>query len=293
MPFQSYDTLLRNARSGGYAVGAFNIFALEFLPSILKAADELSSPVLLQINPIHFYLTDLPEYLRYIKAQIAKAKVPVCLNLDHGKSKQVILQGIQAGFPSVMFDGSKLPYSENLRQTKEIVELCHAVGVTVEAELGTLNDEGLEITAAMRDRLFTDPNIAAEFVAETGVDALAVAIGNAHGFYKGDPNLDFERLEQIREKVPVPLVLHGGSGISDADFKRAISLGINKINIYTDMSAAAFQRVKEITASNVQPVDYPSMLYQARLAVEKVVQEKMRLFGSVGKGDGSRTIGKR
>ncbi len=285
MPFQSYDTLLRNAHNGGYAVGAFNIFALEFLPSILKAAEELGSPVLLQINPIHFHLMDLPEYLRYVKAQMAKATIPVGLNLDHGKSKQVILQGIQAGFPSVMFDGSKLPYSENLRQTKEIVELCHAVGVTVEAELGTLNDEGLEITAAVRDRLFTDPNIAAEFVAETGVDALAVAIGNAHGFYKGDPNLDFERLQQIREKAPVPLVLHGGSGISDADFRKAISLGISKINIYTDMSAAAFQRVKEIANLTDQPGDYPSMLYQARLAVEKVVKKKMEIFGSTGKGE--------
>jgi len=285
MPFQPYDTLLRNARDGGYAVGAFNIFALEFLPSILRAAEELQSPVMLQINPVHFYLSDLPEYLRYVKAQIAKAKVSVGLNLDHGKSKQVILQGIQAGFPSVMFDGSKLPYSENLRQTKEIVELCHAVGVTVEAELGTLNDDGLEITAAVRDRLFTDPMVAAEFVTETGVDSLAVAIGNAHGFYNGDPNLDFERLQQIRQKVSVPLVLHGGSGISDADFKKAISLGISKINIYTDMSAAAFQRVKEITAMNDQPGDYPSMLYQARLAVEKVVKEKMRVFGSEGKGE--------
>ena len=283
MPLYSYDELLNKARKGHYAIGAFNVFAMEFLPSILQAAEEESAPVLLQINPIHFYLADLPEYIRYIKAQIGKTSVPVGLNLDHGVSREVILQGIQAGFPSVMFDGSRLPYAENIEKTRDIVAICKAIDVTVEAELGMLNDEGLELTSETQDRLFTDPDAAAEFVAETGVDALAVSIGNAHGFYKGEPKLDFERLQQISEKVPVPLVLHGGSGISEADLQKAISIGISKINIYTEMSAAALQRVKQLSENDKDFADYPRVLFQARQAVKDLVKSKMKIFGSAGK----------
>ena len=284
MPLTSYADLVQDARRGRYAVGAFNIFALEFLPSILQAAEEEKAPVLLQINPIHYYLADLPAYLRYVKEQIARVSVPVGLNLDHGASFDIIAQGIRAGFPSVMFDGSKLPYSENLEQTRKCSELCQATGVTLEAELGTLNDEGLELTAENRDRLFTDPDTAAEFVAATGVHALAVAIGNAHGFYKGKPQLDFDRLQTIAERVPVPMVLHGGSGISDDDFQKAISLGINKINIYTEMSAAAAASMRDRTAESDTPLDYPTLLAQARKSVKEVVTHKIRIFGSQGRG---------
>ena len=283
MALESYDTLLCSARQGKYAVGAFNVFALEFLPSILSAAEEESAPILLQINPIHYYLADLPNYLTYIKSQIAKVKIPVGINLDHGKSLDIILQGIRAGFPSVMFDGSKLSYEENLAQTSQIAALCRATGVTIEAELGTLNDEGLELTEETRDQLFTDPDIAAEYVERTGVNSLAVAIGNAHGFYKGKPELDFTRLQTIAEKVPVPLVLHGGSGISNEDFQKAISLGINKINIYTEMSASAALRVKKETAASDSALDYPTLLQKARDTVKEVVREKLRVFKSAGK----------
>ncbi|NOY59591.1 MAG: class II fructose-bisphosphate aldolase [Calditrichaeota bacterium] len=283
MPFESYTTILQDARKRKYAVGAFNIFALEFLPAILKAAEEEKSPTILQINPIHYQHHDLPNYLAYVKAQIEKASVPVCLNLDHGKSREIILQGLQAGFPSVMFDGSKLPYDENLNSTAEIVGICKPCNVTVEAELGTLNDEGLELTLATQDRLFTDPEKAKQFVEKTGIDSLAVAIGNAHGFYKGEPKLDFERLETIRESVSVPLVLHGGSGITETDFKKAISLGICKINIYTEMSAGAFAAVEKATSDKDFTKDYPTLLSFARDEVKNVVKKKMQIFGSSGK----------
>lgn len=283
MPLESYATLLNNARENKYGIGAFNIFTLEFLPAILQAAEEEKSPALLQINPVHYVHHDIPFYLDYVKSQIAKTNVPIGLNLDHGISKDIIIQGIQAGFPSVMFDGSKLPFAENLSTTKSIVKMCQACNVTVEAELGTLNDEGIKITDQNRDKLFTDPDKAVEFVAQTKVNALAVAIGNAHGFYKGTPELDFERLAMIANKVSVPLVLHGGSGISDNDFEKAISLGINKINIYTEMSAAAATFVKNKTAELKDPWDYPTLLLQARLAVKDVVVHKMRTFGSSGK----------
>jgi fructose-bisphosphate aldolase, class II len=283
MPLESYATLLNDAHKNKYAVGAFNIFSLQFLPAILQAAEEERSPALLQINPIHYIHHDLPNYLKYVKSQLATCTVPIGLNLDHGISKDIIIQGIQAGFPSVMFDGSKLPYEENLSTTKEIVALCSACNVTAEAELGTLNDEGLEITEQNRDLLFTNPDKAANFVTETKVNALAVAIGNAHGFYKGNPELDFPRLEIIAEMVEVPLVLHGGSGISDDDLKKAIMLGISKINIYTEMSAAASTCLKNKTAEQDNPLDFPTLLSQARLAVKDVVINKMRTFGSSGK----------
>ncbi len=282
MPLVSYAELLKDAQQNSYSVGAFNIFGLEFLPAILQAAEEERSPVLLQINPVHYPWMDLPAYLRYVIEQLAKISVPVGLNLDHGKSLDVILKGIQAGFPSVMYDGSKLPFAENLERTREVVRICKQCGVTVEAELGTLNDEGLDLTEENQDILFTDPNAAAQFVEESGVDALAVSIGNAHGFYRGKPQLDFERLQAIAGATPVPLVLHGGSGISDDDFKTAISLGICKINIFTEMSAAACDRVRELAGSQ-DGLDYPNLLLEARENVKSVVVHKLRTFGSSGK----------
>jgi len=284
MPLTPYNMLLQEARKGNYAVGAFNVFGMEFLPAILDVAEEEKSPVILQIAPLHFYLSDLPEYVKYVKSQIAQVKAPVALNLDHGKTREIIIKGIRDGFPSVMFDASRLPFEQNLKQTKEIVEMCKPLGMTVEAELGNLNDEGVELTAETRNKFFTNPDQAAKFVKETGIDALAVSIGNAHGFYKGEPKLDFTRLQQIRDKVPVPLVLHGGSGIPENDFKKAITLGINKINIYTEMSASASLMMKSLLNAHDTPADFPATLYQVRLAVKEVVREKMHVFGSCGKG---------
>ena len=283
MSFCPFDILLQAARQGGYAVGAFNIFGLEFLPGILQAAQEERSPVLLAVNPIHFSLSQISDYISYVKSQIHRAAVPIGLHLDHGKNIDVILRAIQVGFPSVMFDGSRLPYDENVAVTREIVNLCKKINVTVEAELGTLNDEGLDLTEETRDRLFTDPHAAQDFVKATGIDALAISIGNAHGVYRGEPKLDFARLQAIRSKVPVPLVLHGGSGIPDQDFRQAIQLGINKINIYTEMSHAAAITSKEILNSAGAPQDYPSTLVKAREAVQEVVRHKLRVFGSAGK----------
>ena len=284
MPFANFATLLKNAQADQYAVGAFNIFSLEYLPAILEAAEEEESPVILQINPIHFHMSDVASLVQYIRSQIAQSSVPIALNLDHGTSPKLILQGIRYGFPSVMFDGSKLPFEENVAATRGVVELCHPLGITVEAELGILNDEGQELTAETVRDMFTDPATAVEFVTATHVDALAVAIGNAHGFYKGKPKLDFTRLRQIREKVDVPLVLHGGSGIAEMDLKKAIRYGITKINIYTEMGAAAAACVKDAVAEKiVAEIDYPSLLHKARQAVKQVVKRKMKILGSNGK----------
>jgi fructose-bisphosphate aldolase, class II len=283
MALCSLDTMLGRARKDNYAVGAFNIVALELLPTILLAAEEEQSPVILAVAPIHFNLMDMHEYIVYVKSLIQKTSVPVALHLDHGKNLETVIQGIQFGFPSLMFDGSRLPFDENVALTKNVVWMCKQINVTVEAELGTLNDEGLDLTKETRTKLFTDPDAAQKFVTATGVDALAVSIGNAHGVYKGEPQLDFDRLKSIRDKVPVPLVLHGGSGISDADFKKAISQGINKINIFTEMNHSASAEAKTILNAQESPADYPSTLAQIREVVKKVVKKKMQVFGSAGK----------
>jgi fructose-bisphosphate aldolase class II len=225
--------------------------------------------------------------LAYIRVIIDKSTAPLGLNLDHGKGLDIIKKGIRSGFPSVMFDGSALPYERNLQATRDVVDFCRPLHVTVEAELGVLNDEGLELEETTRSRLFTDPVRAAEFTEYTGIDSLAVSIGNAHGFYRGKPELDLERLERIKKKVSVPLVLHGGSGLSDTEIQMAISLGIAKINIYTEMSSAASSRLEAIIDQTDRPQDYPSMLLQARDAVHDIVVRKMRVFKSSGKARGA------
>ncbi len=283
MPLESYSNLLKDAQSRKYAVGAFNIFSMAFLPSILEVAEEQRSPVLLQVTPVHFHMMEIEPYIAYVKACVAKVSVPVGLNLDHGTDEATIIKAIRYGFPAVMFDASRLPYNENLSRTKNIVTICHACGVDVEAELGTLNDEALESSDSLEGFLFTDPDAAAEFCSQTQIDALAVSIGNVHGIYRREPNLDFNRLTSIARKTGTPLVLHGGSGIPDADFQRAIELGINKINIYTDMSVAAYAKLKQVLHDQPKLVDYPAILYQGRKAVKEIVRHKLQVFGSAGK----------
>jgi fructose-bisphosphate aldolase class II len=283
MPFANYASLLNQARAEKYALGAFNVMNLIYLNPILEAAEIERAPVILQINPIHYKHSEIMAFIPYLREMALRATVPVALNLDHGRDFGEITAAVRYGFPSVMFDGSRLTYAENLAQTRRIVEICHPLEITVEAELGKLNDEGVEITTETRAVLFTDPDAAGEFVSQTGVDALAVSIGNAHGFYKGTPKLDFARLAAIREQADLPLVLHGGSGIPDADIRRAISMGIAKINIYTEMGASAHQRLREFLIQNAQLKDFATSFDEIREAIKTVVREKMQLFGSSGK----------
>lgn len=282
MPFADLTEMLRRAQQARYAIGAFNVMNLEYLHSIIQVAEEEKSPVILQINPIHFEHVTLASFISYIQKEAIRASIPIALNLDHGPDIETILRAIRNGFPSVMFDGSKLSYEENILQTKYIVGICHPLGLSVEAELGKLNDEGIEITEDNRDLIFTDPVEAKEFVNITQVDALAISIGNAHGFYNGDPELDFERLDAIRHKLLVPLVLHGGSGISNEDIQKAIALGICKINIYTEMGANAHKRLIKTMTEHPEPIDLSWIFEEIRDAIREVVREKIRLFGSAG-----------
>jgi fructose-bisphosphate aldolase class II len=211
--------------------------------------------------------------------------IPVALHLDHGKELVHIIAALRNGFSSVMIDGSLRPYKENIAITKEVVKIAHSVGVTVEAELGKIVRTEEQITAVEREAAMTNPEQAAEFVAETGIDALAISIGNAHGWYKGKPKLDFERLAAIKEVVTVPLVLHGGTGIPDKDIKHSIKLGIRKINIDTEIRTAFKQGVTEFITKNPGVIDPRKILKPAIENIVEVVRNKIQLFGAVGKAE--------
>lgn len=275
---------LAHAQQNGYALGAFNVLDSHFLRALFDAAEQQRSPFIINIAEVHFKYVTLDQIVEAIKFEAAKHDIPVVLNLDHGLHFEAVMQAIRLGFTSVMFDGSTLSYEENIRQTREVVRAAHAVGVSVEAELGAVGgDEGGALFGEADSEKFTDPRLAAEFVRETGIDTLAVAIGNAHGKYKGDPKLEFDRLAAIRQQAGVPLVLHGGSGISDADFRRAISLGIHKINFYTGMSQAALDAVEHSLASrNTRYDEFAELLMAVEKAICETVMQQMKIFGSVG-----------
>ncbi|MEM3566557.1 MAG: class II fructose-1,6-bisphosphate aldolase [Candidatus Bathyarchaeia archaeon] len=297
--------LLRRAQRETYAVGAFNIQNLESLLAVVEAAVEEKSPVIVAVTPGAIKYGGLNYLARLVKTAAEILPVPMSLHLDHGEDVETVKKCLEAGFTSVMIDGSRMPFEENIALTKRVVDIAHQKSVSVEGELGRL--AGVEEkTVEEREAVLTDPREAEEFVKRTNVDALAVSIGTSHGAYKfkGEPQLDFERLRQIREKVEVPLVLHGASsvpqwiiekatkygaeltgakGIPEEHIKNAISLGITKINIDTDLRLAFTATVREILATSPKEFDPRKILGPAKEAMKEVVKAKMRLFGSSGK----------
>ncbi len=273
--------MLHHAEQHSYAVGAFNVINLEFLNGILEAAEESRSPVILNIAEVHFSYINIEQITPAIKYMADNACVPVVLNLDHGLSVDTVVRAIRCGFSSVMFDASKKSLEENIAETRLVVRMAHAVGVSVEAELGRIGGSEGGGKARARREHFTNPDEAERFVVETGVDTLAVSVGNAHGFYDGDPELDFELIDMLHRRTGVPLVLHGGSGIPDDDFRRAIGLGIRKINFFTEMSKVACDRVRELLGSS-EDLLLHDLVLEIRSRVKEVVKERMRVFGSSG-----------
>ena len=276
--------LLKHAQENKYAVGAFNVTNLGFIDTLLDAAVEQRSPIILQIAEVHLRYVDLEEIAPIILSAAKKVEVPVCFHLDHGKNFETVIRAIRAGFTSVMFDGSHMPLEENISMTKEIVKIASAVNVSVEAELGNVGGEAIGEFAptahSASEEFFTKVEEAEKFEKETKVDALAVSIGNIHGFYKGEPNLDFQRLDQIRKVVASPLVLHGGSGISDDDFKKVINLGICKINFYTEMSAGAVARVRQYLNEKPEVSSIPDVIARGFEEVRNIVKKRLEVFGS-------------
>lgn len=297
--------VLSVASDEGYAIGAFNINNMEILQAIVETAKEEKSPIIVAASPSAIKYAGLEYITTMVKAAAQKTpSIPITLHLDHGKDVETASMCINGGFTSVMIDGSHLEFEENIAMTKHVVNLAFSKGISVEAELGKLVSQ--ESAVQDTEDPYTDPEAAVEFVDRTGVDALAVAIGTSHGAYKfkGEAKLDFKRLEAIRSKIGIPLVLHGASGvptwivekatkygaqwrgakgIPDDHIKEAISLGIAKINIDTDLRLAFTASVREILTTSPTVYDPRKILGPAKENMKRVVKEKMRLFGSAGK----------
>ena len=273
-------TVLQPAYKGKYAIGAFNVISVDFLEAIINAAEAKNTPVILNTAEVHMQYLDIDLIGAAIKEAANRTKLDIVWHLDHGLSYESAARAIRSGFSSVMFDGSLLSFEENIRQTKEIVRMSHAAGVTVEAELGAVggSEEGDLISIASK-ALYTNVEQAKIFVKETNIDALAVAIGNSHGKYKGDPVLDFGLLSDIKNITGIPLVLHGGSGISSEGFHKAIDLGISKVNFFTGMSQVVLKSLKQqLQQESVGYNDFPAMMKIAKQKLQHTVEEQIEIF---------------
>ncbi|MDI6907501.1 MAG: class II fructose-1,6-bisphosphate aldolase [Thermoanaerobacterales bacterium] len=282
MPLVTTAEILARAEAGGWAVGAFNCNNMEIVQAIVRAAEAEKAPVIVQASQGAIKYAGLDYIAALARQAIAEAAVPVALHLDHGTSFEQAVRCIRAGFSSVMIDGSHLPLQENIALTRRVVDVARAVGVSVEAELGRIGGTEDDISVGEREAFFTVPEEARDFVAATGVDALAVAVGTAHGRYKGVPRLDFERLSKIREIVSAPLVLHGSSGVPAEAIREAVRRGVRKINIDTDIRQAFTDAARCVLATDPGEIDPRRILGPAREAASAVIREKIRLFGSTG-----------
>ncbi|HEY9761117.1 MAG TPA: class II fructose-bisphosphate aldolase [Trichocoleus sp.] len=277
----STQELLETARRNAYAIGAFNVYNLEGVKAVINAAESANSPVMLQLHPSALKYGQSPLVALCLEAGRA-AVVPVAVHLDHSTSATDIQNALTAGMRSIMADGSPMPYEENLKFTREMTQLAHTYGATVEAEIGRISGTEDGLTIAEKEAKMTDPMQAVEFVAATQVDVLAVTIGNVHGEYKSPPRLDFPRLEKIRQLLPIPLVLHGASGLPESMVIRSIQLGVCKFNVNTEVRQAYMQTLqKNVCSTEVK--DLLEVTSDAIAAMQSVVADKLRLFGSVNK----------
>ena len=283
MPLVNVDVLLEKAEQGNYAVGAFNCNNMEIVQAIIEAAEEEQAPVIIQASQGAISYAGLDYIVALVETAAKHATVPVALHLDHGTSFEQVVQCIGRGFTSVMIDGSKLPLEENIALTNKILDMARPLNISVEAELGKIGGTEDNVSVSEREASFTDPAEAQRFVTETGIRSLAVAIGTAHGQYKGTPKLDFDRLAEIRRLVNIPIVLHGSSGVPDDDIRKAISLGVRKVNIDTNLREAFSDGVRAALADNPQEIDPRKILKPAKAAMKERVKEKIRVFGSNGK----------
>ncbi|HEY8344774.1 MAG TPA: tagatose-bisphosphate aldolase subunit GatY [Bacillota bacterium] len=271
--------MLESARREGYAVPAFNVENMEMIQAVLATAAELYSPVILQTTPstLKYAGADL---MKVMVTEVAQAySIPVTLHLDHGNSIDLVIKALRAGFTSIMIDGSPLPFSENIALTQKVVQIAKVVDIPVEAELGKVGGKEDNVEVNDEEAVYTDPLKAKEFVASTGIHSLAIAIGTAHGFYKGEPKLDFSRLEKIRNEVEACLVLHGASGVPDAAVQKAIKLGICKVNFATELRAAMTRGVRE-ALKDEHTFDPKVYLSLGKKAVQEIVKKKILLCGS-------------
>ncbi|MRH43302.1 ketose-bisphosphate aldolase [Aquibacillus halophilus] len=275
--------MLEKARQEGYAVPAFNIHNLETLKVVVEAAEELKSPLILAATPGTMKYSGR-DYIQAIAEVAAKnVSIPVALHLDHHEDIDSIKQSLVLGVKSVMIDGSHFTFDNNIKITSEVVKLAHQYGATVEGELGTLVGQEDDLIVEAEDAAYTNPDLAKEYVQKTNIDSFAMAIGTGHGLYKTKPNLDFDRLEKIKNLVSIPLVLHGASGISAEDVRRCISLGCAKVNIATELKIPFAENLREYLQNHPNESDPRKYMKGAKEKMKEVVKEKILICMSDGK----------
>lgn len=283
MPLVHMSDMINHAYRHNYAVGAFGVINPDFLEGVMQAAENCRAPVVLNLIESHFESHDFELLMPAVIAAARRATVPVAINFDHGTSIATAERAIRAGCNGVMVDTSALPFSENLWQTRDIVAMAHACGITVEGELGYVPGvEGESAKIHPGELAYTSAAEAAGFVERTGVDCLAVSIGTVHGRMKGTPKLDYARLAKIKEATAVPLVIHGGTGLSDDQFRRLIANGVAKINYYTALSDAASRRIRDNVAAD-RKGDHSALLGGIRDAVREETERCLRLWGCGGR----------
>lgn len=270
--------LLEVAKENKFAVGAFNVADSNFLRVVVEEAEKNNAPAIIAVHPTELDFTK-DDFFQYVLARIKNSPVPFVLHLDHGDNMGDVMRAVRCGFSSVMIDGSLLPFEENIRVTKEVVDVCHKLGVSVEGELGTIGKTGNSIEGGVSEIIYTKPEEAEEYISRTGVDTLAVAIGTAHGIYPKDkePKLRLDILKEIKDLVNIPLVLHGGSANPDAEIAAAVEIGIQKVNISSDYKYAFYKKCREIL-STTELWDANAIYPDCIDAAKEVVKYKMELL---------------
>jgi fructose-bisphosphate aldolase class II len=275
--------MLRHAHNNAYAVGAFDLINLDFLQGILSAAERCSAPVILSLAESHFDYFDFDLLMPAVEKAARKASVPVAIHLDHGESLQSAVKAVNCGCNGIMVDASQTPLDDNIKATRAVVEMAHGCGIPVEGELGYVPGvEGEDAERHPGEVVYTSVDQARAYVEQTGIDCLAVSIGTVHGRMKGEPKLDFERLRDINEALGIPLVIHGGTGLSDDQFRQLITHGVAKINYYTALSDAAGSAIRK-NAGSVQGGSYTRLTLGVQAAISQEVERCIRLWGSAGR----------
>nr|WP_116979779.1 tagatose bisphosphate family class II aldolase [Escherichia coli] len=279
----STKQMLNNAQRGGYAVPAFNIHNLETMQVVVETAASMHAPVIIAGTPGTFTHAGTENLMALVSAMAKQYHHPLAIHLDHHTKFDDIAQKVRSGVRSVMIDASHLPFAQNISRVKEVVDFCHRFDVSVEAELGRLGGQEDDLRVDEKDSAYTSPAAATEFVQRTQIDSLAVAIGTAHGLYAHEPRLDFVRLEQIRQRVEIPLVLHGASGLSEQDVQHCIRRGICKVNVATELKIAFADALKGYFYNNPAANDPRHYMQPAKAAMKEVVTRIIGVCGSEGK----------
>lgn len=277
--------MLRHAHANGYAIGAFDLVSLDFLQAIIAGAESQSAPVILSLAESHYAYFDPELIMPAVRTAAERAEVPVAIHLDHGSSLEAAIRGINQGFNGVMVDASTRPLEENIALTRAVVEMAHGCGVPVEGELGYVAGvEGEDAERHPGEVIYTSPDEAEHYVRDTDVDFLAVSIGTVHGRMRGEPRLDFERLAAIDERLSIPLVIHGGTGLSDSQFRRLVENGVAKINYFTALTDAAGSAIRS-NAQDSHNRSYTDLTRSIQNAIRTEVERCIALWGGTGRAD--------